>query len=120
MGDGKARDAQRHELCESPSRTGRPLTTSQDDIEAAGRYHGVSASRGWSPRACGVAGGRERERLISRRRRSQTALQDEVDMATFTQIAEIDDSGSNTFCISLYFDFFGQAEDTFKSMRDAL
>ena len=41
-------------------------------------------------------------------------------MATFTQIAEIDDSGSNSFCISLYFDFFGQAEDTFKSMQDAL
>lgn len=47
-------------------------------------------------------------------------LQDEVDMNTFNQIAEIDDSGNSSFCISLYFDFFGQAEDTFKSMRSAL
>ncbi|UNI16787.1 Phosphorelay intermediate protein [Purpureocillium takamizusanense] len=47
-------------------------------------------------------------------------LKDEVDMTTFNQIAEIDDSGNSSFCISLYFDFFGQAEDTFKSMRSAL
>ena len=47
-------------------------------------------------------------------------LGDGIDVNTFNQILEMDDSDDRDFSSSIVFDFFTQAEDTFKSMNDAL
>lgn len=45
---------------------------------------------------------------------------DGVDVNTFNQILEMDDTDEREFSSALVFDFFTQAEDTFSSMDNAL
>lgn len=47
-------------------------------------------------------------------------LGDAVDEATFNQILEMDDTDEREFSSSIVTGFFEQAEDTFKSMEEAL
>lgn len=47
-------------------------------------------------------------------------LGDAVDEATFNQILEMDDTDEREFSSSIVTGFFEQAEDTFKSMDEAL
>ncbi|KAF9772247.1 hypothetical protein IL306_010028 [Fusarium sp. DS 682] len=45
---------------------------------------------------------------------------DNIDMATFDQILEMDEPGDNEFSSSIVFGFFEQAEETFEQIKDAL
>lgn len=47
-------------------------------------------------------------------------LGDAIDMATFNQILEMDDTDEREFSSSIVFDFFEQVEKTFLSMDKAL
>ncbi|KAF4336504.1 multistep phosphorelay regulator 1 [Fusarium beomiforme] len=45
---------------------------------------------------------------------------DNIDMATFEQILEMDEPGDSEFSSSIVFGFFDQAEETFENIKDAL
>lgn len=45
---------------------------------------------------------------------------DKIDELTFNQILEMDDPGEHDFSSSIVYGFFDQAEETFKTMQNAL
>lgn len=45
---------------------------------------------------------------------------DNIDMATFEQILEMDEPGDTEFSSSIVFGFFEQAEETFDQIKEAL
>lgn len=50
----------------------------------------------------------------------ELAKVDGIDVGTFTQILEMDDDDERDFSSTIVFDFFDQAQDTFKNMDAAL